>query len=37
MSHGLSGLKGLLGMNRSLNEEVEIGHGNSNLKRDGLL
>jgi len=37
MSHGVSGLKGLFGMNESLNEGVATGHGNSNLKLEGLL
>jgi len=37
MSHGVSGLKGLFGMNESLNEGVEIGHGNSNLELGDLL
>jgi hypothetical protein len=37
MSHGVSDSKGLFGMNESLNEGIEVGHGNSNLERDGLL
>jgi hypothetical protein len=37
MSHGVAGLKRLFGMNESLNEGVETGHGNSNLELEGLL
>jgi hypothetical protein len=37
MSYEVADLKGLFGMNESLNEGVEIGHGISNLEFEGLL